>query len=347
MHVSAFREQLLRGPAAARSHSGEYTSHFERWDALASVRRRPRREFEVLRPGLYFPPELYPVVLHPLVAAKGDAVVKGMLLQRLYDYLDFTIELENLAVIPVAAKISRGRSGLVLPERMRADAHKIVTDEAWHAQVSYDFAHQISVETGCPRLADEESDVPVFLSRLDRLRERLPHDVMGVESLLFAIVSETLISGILSDIPRDARLPQAVRETVRDHAEDEGRHHVYFRSVLKHLWPALTLSERRAVGPLIPDAIHAFLEPDYRRAACHLSAIGLTCDEIDQVITESWPVHEVRRSMSDSASQLVRYFTEVGALDDAWTLDAWAAAGLLSSAPNPETGPCVPSGLMA
>ncbi|WP_406171567.1 diiron oxygenase [Streptomyces sp. NBC_00996] len=343
MHVRAFQEQLLRGLAPARFHSGDYISHFERWDALASVRRKPRREFEVEGLGLYFPPELYPVVLHPIVADKGEAVVRGLLLQRLYDYLDFTTELENLAVIPVATKISRGRSGLILPERMRADAYKIVTDEAWHAQFSYDFAHQIATTTGCSRLDADASHGPAFLSRLDELRERLPHELRGVESLLFAIVSETLISGILSDIPRDGRLPQAVREVVRDHAEDEGRHHVYFRSVLRHLWPALTPAERRAVGPLLPDAILAFLEPDYARAACHLRWIGLTREEIDQVIAESWPVHKVRQGISGAASQLMRYFTEAGALDDARTLASWEEAGLLSRPQDSETTAYVPS----
>jgi hypothetical protein len=345
MHMRAFQEHLLRGLATARSHSGDYISHFERWDALASVRRKPRREYEVEGLGLYFPPELYPVVLHPIVADKGEAVVRGLLLQRLYDYLDFTTELENLAVIPVATKISRGRSGLILPQRMRADAYKIVTDEAWHAQFSYDFAHQIATTTGCSRLDANASHGPAFLSRLDELRERLPLELRGVESLLFAIVSETLISGILSDIPRDGRLPHAVREVVRDHAEDEGRHHVYFRSVLKHFWPALTPAERRAVGPLVPDAIHAFLEPDYQRAACHLRCIGLTREEIDQVIAESWPVHKVRQSISSAASQLMRYFTEVGALDDARTLASWEEAGLLSSPHDSEMTAYMPSEL--
>ncbi|MFF3216345.1 diiron oxygenase [Streptomyces sp. NPDC002886] len=343
MYLRAFKEQLVAGPVGARPRAGEYTSRFERWDALASVRRRPRREFEGEGTGsLFFPPELYPVVKHPMVASRGEAVVRGLLLQRLYDYLDFTTELENLAVIPVATKISRGRSGLGLPEHMRADAHKIVTDEAWHAQFSDDFVRQITSSTGCPRLGVEGSEGPSFVTRLDELRERLPHALRGVEALLFAIVSETLISGILSDIPRDDRLPSPVRELVRDHAEDEGRHHVYFRSVLRYLWPALTPSERRAVGPLVPGAIHAFLEPDYGRAASHLAGIGLKREEIDQVISESWPAHEVRRDISGAASQLTRYFAEVGALDDVRTLSSFEEAGLVGIVHESEKAGYVP-----
>lgn len=328
MYLEAFQEQLVKGQAANRPRSSEYTSRFERWDGLASVRRRPQRDFASVDSELYFPPELYPVVLHPIVAAKGEAVVKGLLLQRLYDYLDFTAELESVAVIPVAMKISRGRSGLVLPARMKADAFKIVTDEAWHAQFSDDFARQIETVTGHPNRSAGSAAPPAFLPRLQAIRERLPFEVRGVESLLFTIVSETLISGILSDIPRDSRMPRSVREVIRDHAEDEGRHHVYFRSVLKHLWQALTAAERKAVGPHLPAVIYAFLEPDYGQVAGHLSGFGLTADEVDQVIAESWPDFQVRNTVAGAASQITRYVAEVGAFNDSRTRAAFEEAGL-------------------
>ncbi len=329
MYVQRSEEQLLPGEGAGRQRSPGYLSRFERWDDLASVRRRPRRHFAAVEVGLYFPPELYPIVSHPVVVAKGSAVVEGLLLQRLYDYLDFTTELETLAVIPVATKISRGRSGLVLPGQMRADAYKIVTDEAWHAQFSHEFACEIEAVTRVPWLRRGASTPPAFLGRLDEVRGRLPQHLRGVEGLLFAIVSETLISGMLSVIPRDDRLPQSVRDVIRDHAEDEGRHHVYFRSVLSQLWTALGRSERQALGPLIPAAVYAFLEPDYAQAAHHLRAIGLSGEQIDQVIEESWPVRRVRSDIAAAAAQLTRYLGDVGALEDARTHEAFEQARLL------------------
>lgn len=152
-----------------------------------------------------------------------------------------------------------------------------------------------------------------------------------MEGLLFAIVSETLISGMLSQIPRDDRLPLSVRNIVRDHAEDEGRHHVYFRTLLTHLWPALGRAERQAVGPLIPAVVYAFLEPDYAQTAHHLRGIGLTGEQIDQVITESWPTDRIQSSVAAAASQLTRYLSEVGALGDKRTLVAFEEAELMGS----------------
>ncbi|MFD0884805.1 diiron oxygenase [Streptosporangium algeriense] len=127
----------------------EYGSRFERWDERAAVRVKPQPVMDTPAPDvLYFPPELVPVLRHPLVAERGERAVHDALAQHLYHYLHFTVELEQVAIIPVAAGIARGRSGLNLPERMRADAYKIVTDEAWHAQLSYDLIRQVEARSG-------------------------------------------------------------------------------------------------------------------------------------------------------------------------------------------------------
>ncbi|MER6329672.1 diiron oxygenase [Streptomyces sp. NPDC001034] len=328
MYRERATEPLLAARDAGRARGDGYTSSFGRWDRLAGVRNRPHRSFA--GPGsLCFPPELYPVATHPLVTAGGPEQVEWLLLRRLHDYLDFTTQLESLAVIPVVTAISGGRSGLDLPEDMRADAFKIMTDEAWHAQGSYDFAQQVARATGVPAERPDGGGPPAFAQRLDAVRDRLPAGIRGVEALVFAIVSETLISGILAQIPRDERLPGSLREHVRDHAEDEGRHHVYFRAVLRHLWAALTPGERGAVGPHVPAAIHAFLAPDRARAAGDLRTLGLPERDVEQVVAESWPEERVVRDMAGAARSLVRYFTEVGALDDPATRDSFETAGLL------------------
>lgn len=319
------RLRVDRRDAAVRRLEG-YKSRFRQWHERASIRRKPRRTLEPQAPEtLYFPPELFPVVSHPLVQARGPEEVRRLLVHRLYDYLHFTTELEEIAVMPVAIRISRGRAGLDLPEEMRSDAFKIVTDEAWHAQFSYDLTRQVERETG---ITWQQGGLPAFIPRLDAIRVRLPEHLRGAEGLLFSVVSETLISSILADVPRDRRLPQAVREVIRDHAEDEGRHHAYFRTVLHHFWPALDTSGRRAIGPYLPEIILAFLEPDYQAVAGSLAQIGHTAADVEQILAESWPADRVRRDSAEAARYIIRYLEEVGALDDPQTKDAFAAAGL-------------------
>jgi P-aminobenzoate N-oxygenase AurF len=304
----------------------EYDSRFAHWEERASVRRKPYRVLDPSGDELYFPPELVPVVHHPLVVDRGPDVARSLLVHRLYDYLHFTTALEQLAVIPVAANICRGRLGLDLAESMRADAFKIVTDEAWHAQFSYDLLRQVETVTN---VACGLPGVPAFAARLDAIRDHLPDDFRGAEALFFAVVSETLISSILADLPSDRRLPVTVRGLVRDHAEDEGRHHAYFRSVLVYVWSALSPEAQQAIGPLVPEMIFAFLEPDYRAIATGLGRVGFTAAQARQILAESLPRERVVRDTAAAAVATVRYFTEVGALDDGRTRAAFQNAGLL------------------
>jgi hypothetical protein len=286
------------------------------------VRRNPARHLtEVSSDELYFPPELAPAFAHPLLVGRGEVVQRRFLVRTLYQYLHFTSELEDLAVIPVAMDLSRNRSGLVLPTAARQDAYKIVTDEAWHAQFSHDLHLEIVEASG---ELPPPARVPQFVQRLNAIEEHLTAEIPEIGRLLFAIVSETLVSSLLAKIPRDTRLPQAVRDTVADHALDEGRHHAYFRGVLRHLWAALSGSERRRVGPWVPSVILAFLEPDYLAVADSLAGLGFPAEQVEQVLLDSYPRAQVLSSVAAAARPTIRYFEELGALHDPATADAFA-----------------------
>jgi hypothetical protein len=310
----------------------DYDSAFSTWDRRASVRSRPRRVLDdgsVVGDGgravLFFPPELVPAAGHPLVSGRGGEAVHRTLVRSLYQYLHFTQVLEQVAVIPVTTTISLGRSGVEMDPRMRADAFAITTDEAWHAQFSHDFIDQVHSASGVPPLPPA---VPAFVRRLADIRFGLPPDARRLVDLFFAVVSETLISSILTDIPRDRRLPTALRELVADHAADEGRHHAFFRSFLRATWPQLDASERRLLGPLIPELVRAFVEPDLSAIAAALRAEGLSQAQARRVVGESYREARSQERIAQVARATVRSFAEVGALDEPATQAAFAAHGL-------------------
>lgn len=310
-----------------------YRSSFGNWEKRASVRVKPRRLLETGGDhAVFFPPELVPVLSHPLVAERGPGQRHRLLVHSLFGYLHFTTELEQIAVIPVTSMISRGREGLQLPTAMRRDAFNITTDEAWHAQFSYDLMEQVELATGVPRRTPA---VPQFAIRLAEIYRQLDPDLRGVAKLAFGVVSETLISSILADLPSDQRLPRAVRELVADHAQDEGKHHAYFSSVLGFLWPALSRNQQRRLGPWLPHLIFAFLEPDHRATACALGEIGLTDGEISRVLRESLHEESVVRHIADAARSTIRYFGDAGALRDTETAEAFMRSGLIRQDANP------------
>lgn len=305
-----------------------YRTKFKRWESRAAVRAKPRRVLDEEREDgkLFFPPELVPVALHPLVAERGAAVVDAVLLQRLHVYLDFTAELEQMSINPVTQRISRRKVGFSVPEPMIEDAYKICTDEAWHAQFSDDLQRQLVAATGIsPTIPDE----PQFFRRLREMEAEAPAEIAGLPAIFFAIVSETLISAILSDIPRDERVVTAVRELVDDHAEDEGRHHAFFAKFFDCIWPQLSPRQRRLIGPFLPRLVLAFLEPDYAALASILSRSGLGDEEVRRVIEEAHPHDEVVADIRRTSRATLRLFHEHDVLDEPGTEEAFAASGLL------------------
>jgi P-aminobenzoate N-oxygenase AurF len=304
-----------------------YASAFRSWHERASVRTKPRRQIgdDEPREHVYFPPELVPAAQHALVQELGAGTVDRVLIQQLHTYLEFTSELEQGAVNPVTAMISRRRSGFDLPETMIEDAYKIYTDEAWHAQFSDDLGRQVAVATGVGPSVFEE---PNFFRKLKGFQHDLGPDEQRLVMIFFTIVSETLISAILSDIPQDERVVVAVRELVADHALDEGRHHTYFSRLLEFAWPRLNKAQRALIGPLLPEMVLAFLEPDFVAIAGNLRACGLTAEQIDQVMTESYPPGTVRAGIRAASKATLRHFERVGIVDDPRTAEALEASRL-------------------
>ncbi|MFI5868325.1 diiron oxygenase [Streptomyces sp. NPDC051546] len=303
----------------------EYRSRFRTWERVATVRNSPMLVLEG-DGELFFSPELVPALAHPILQQAEPRIRETVLVHRLYEYLKFTIDLEQSAVIPVTGHISRGMSGLDLPEHMLLDAFKIVTDEAWHAQFTYEILRDVRTRT---RIAPALPDPPTFTDELARIHDELPSQVRGLDELLFAIVSETLISSILDELPQDKRLPEAVREMVADHAVDEAKHHSYFSTLLRFLWPALTKRERELAGPYIPRLIFAFLEPDYASAALGLRASGLSGHQVEQIMSDCYTRDKVVDEVRRGAGPTLQYFVEAGALEHTATFEAFQESGLI------------------
>jgi P-aminobenzoate N-oxygenase AurF len=302
-----------------------YESKLRNWEHRASVRVKPHRELPT-DAGiglLYFPPELVPAATHPHISRRGPGAVTRVLVHALFAYLDFTVELEQNSVNRVCAAISQRRTGLRLPDLMRRDAFKIYTDEAWHAQFSDDLEEQVARATGIQPI-----DEPPALRR--RLAALSAGTVLtpSLTAIVFVIVSETLISGVLADIPRDSRVTKAVRDIISDHAIDEGVHHAYFSSLLEYVWPQLSAGQQLAASLLLPDLIKAFLEPDLKRLAVTLYDVGLSEQEVGEVLSDCYDEASVQKDVAANARATLRYFSQVGIFDEPRVIEAFSAARL-------------------
>jgi hypothetical protein len=313
----------------------EYRSPFRTWYERAGVRQAERR---VLSEGAgdvnaFFSPDLVPLARHPLVRALPDQVFDELLIQHLYRYLDFTAKLETLVVNRTILGIAHGTVGVELPEEMRFDAFKMYCDEAYHALFSVDLARQVTARTGVrPRLPAE----PFFLRRLRQIQEELPPADRPLAELLFVVVSETLISAYLADVPEAQDVEPAVREMIRDHAIDEGRHHAFFAVFLRFLWARLDPDERRRAAVLAPRLIDAFLRPDLDAIRLELAGYGLSRSAAEQITGEVYTPDVVREHVRGTARQTVRYLLALDVLDDPRAAEEFHRFGLLD-APDDST----------
>jgi hypothetical protein len=137
-----------------------------------------------------------------------------------------------------------------------------------------------------------------------------------------------LISGILAQVPRDERVVTSVREMVADHAEDEGRHSAFFSQFFAYLWPRLGPTLRSELGPLLPEFVRAFLEPDRAAIRRSLAGLPLSRDAVEQIVAESYPTAEVAANARDAATVTLHLFEHNGVMDDPRLADAFREHGL-------------------
>jgi hypothetical protein len=197
-----------------------------------------------------------------------------------------------------------------LPAEMRLDAYKIYCDEGYHTLMCADLAEQVRVTTGVnPRLPRE----PFFLRRLAEIQDSIPAGLRALAELLFVIVSETLISATLADVKDSTDVVGAVRETISDHAADEGRHHAYFATFLKFLWGQLTQAERDCAGSWVPSLADAFLRPDVAAVREELAGYGMSPDDSEVVLGEVFPAGVTDAHRGHIARHTLRYFADLDA----------------------------------
>lgn len=285
-----------------------------------------------LRAGkTFFPLALMPHVTHPLVQALPRDAARALAARHLYQYLTFTAHFETQVVNRATARIAAGGTDLHLPIGARVDALKIYTDEGWHALFSLDLVAQLAAATTIPALP---YDFGPYLARLDSVCADLMPGKTVLAQLLQVVVFETLVTSILSAVPADQSVLDVVRETVADHARDEGRHHAYFSAFFRELWAGLDPSERSAAARCLPQLIRRSLEPDVTATRAALIAAGLSEPAVATVLAESYPAEGRTAEVARSARHSVRLFRICGVLDVPGGYDAFAAAGLLGNGPT-------------
>lgn len=304
-------------------------SLFSNWHQRAGVRVAPQRLFHDERDQgkVLFPRHLMPYLRHPEVRKLPAGLIDRLTAHQLYAYLNFVANLESRVVNRGTKLIAHGELAFSVSSNVRLDAWKIYCDEAHHALSSFDLMFQVQDGTGVTPLPYSFDDV---MSRLDRAGRHL-EDGSRLAHLLQVVVFETVVTSLLTDIPRDPTVMTAVRAVVDDHAHDERRHHAFYTIFFDHLWGKLTPDARERAARALPELIMACLAPDRPAISAALQAVGLSRGTAEGVLDETYPDAVVARNVRQAARQTIRMFAEHEVLDLPGGRDAFERSGLLLS----------------
>jgi hypothetical protein len=325
---------MLRKPSDSKRHQSRYRHDSGLIDPkkvgpyIAEQRLVSPEELESGK--ACYPADLIPHAAHPklqaLIAEKPE-VMRDLQVYALHWFNHFTTHLEHDFVNVVLLGIAYDKQRLGLPSMMRHDAFAIYLEEANHAHVADDLSFQIAMVTGAPT---KTMPRPLFYRRTRELEKLIPREHNWLIKPLFAVGTETSITGVLSQVPKHNGVVTAVRDVLRDHATDEAKHSAYFTAYFEQLWEQLLRSQRLAVSPFLPAVIRAFLEPDWRAIRHQLGGLGLKSKEVDQVIAETYPEGEVAANIAASAAATIALFRRNRVLDDHRTMDIFGKYGLIS-----------------
>jgi len=292
------------------AQADQYRNPFSEWEQSSWIRSKPVRVAEM--DGLPFPTDLVPLSQHPSI--KVDAVLQNKILAyRLLAHLQFTTVLELEHVNWVCSALARGQGPVTLDADQRNDALRIYCDEGGHAlfvellsrkvEAAYDVDHTVLSR-------------PEFDRTFDRLVSQYSDDVPTLLiRLFFVCVSETLVTKILRDIPRDRRVSPLVRSVIGDHAADEGVHSIYFHWYFSRLWSSLSPKDKEFIGRILPELVWTFLSPDRTCETNVLRKLGFSERDADRILRETYQAAYVEASVLQAAQPTLRMFQKAGVFD--------------------------------
>jgi hypothetical protein len=308
------RNPLSRGPLA-------------QWYEAAGVRTGVRRMFQddTQAGKVFFPAQLVPYLTHEAVRGLPPERLDELTVRHLYQFLLSATHLETRIVNRAAELIATNQAGLDLPTSARLDAFKVYCDEGYHALYSLDLADQIAAATG---IAIPDWDYGGLVDGLTESGRSLMPDEPRLVQLLQVVVFETLITAVLNELPNDQSVVTTVREVMRDHAKDEGRHHRFFAGFFHELWTQLGPSLRPRVAQLMPVLIRGCLDWDAHPVRSSLRLAGLDLHAADEVVRDCYGDPDIGR-IQDICQATVRMCESAGVLNSPGAEEEFAAHGLL------------------
>lgn len=317
------------------SHDGivaRYQKYFEKWDDEAAVRSKPNRyRFNdgELDSGLcskrWFLPAGVAILTHPLLKNIDQPQEQYLLGRFLLQFLEYGTILEHEFVNVILAELALGETGIPIPDRMRLDAFKIYTDEAYHAYFNLEATQQIRNYIG---LSTDEA-WPLKNSRLSSMRELIPQNDSHKNFLVrlgIVLASETIAPKELAETMKGIII-DPIYNLFIDHAEDERKHCMYFSTLFEVIWHYLSPEDQKYLGMYFPKILKTFVKINTISLYEALEKIGVDHASSELIINESYPEDFNTKRALSVASATFRNFERLGIYNISGVREAFIEEG--------------------
>jgi hypothetical protein len=202
----------------------------------------------------------------------------------------------------------------------------IAAEETSHAVMSEHMRYQIAMMTGVTPSRDGE---PRFLKIRGATMEGMDAREKMLATVVFACVSETLITSTLTKVPQDPTVMRPVADMIMHHARDEAKHNKYFTEIIELLAERLPDADLAKAGPLFAEYIAAFLEPDCDPERAWLESIGFGQAEAARIVAESYEAIDLKASLREAAMPTITIMKRFRLLEVQSAADALLRRGLI------------------
>ncbi|MDJ0737933.1 MAG: diiron oxygenase [Nostocaceae cyanobacterium] len=290
--------------------SKQNSNLFSRWNETSWIRSKPMREDSII--GLPFSPNLVPLASHQAIA-QDNQLWMTVLAYRLLAHLQFTTLLELNHVNPICSALAQGKAPVYLNVGQRNDALKIYCDEGGHALFVEVLSTKVKEKFS---LDDSVLGLPIFEKVMENIiaenQTQLSSDLI---KLFFVTISETLVTKVLKQVPRDPKVATVVKNVIGDHAADEALHGAYFNDLFPILWNGISTLEKQEMVKVLPRLVWAFLGPDYDVEYNVLKALGFSEIDARGILQEVFIPNEVASNVRQAASPTLRMFEKAGVFE--------------------------------
>jgi len=294
----------------------QYAVHYlQQWEERATVRTRQRTRLTAETTAMpMFPDVMMPALKHEALAHWSDAQRQEYSVRMACDFQHAVALLEIDPVTDLCGKLAGQGMGVALPEAVRQVALTIATDEAYHALAAREFVDDAERFMGITLPRAEGGSDPL-VNGLTYIRKTVPTELRRTAETMVLCFAENFITGELFGLSKDAASDSPFQVIVREHLVDEGRHQLFFQTLLRHLWAEIDEEVRVELGRLLPAFLDAFLfNPQYflDSQARILSPMGFDRETSKRIILEAYttafgppPAEKHKRVMAQNSLKLI------------------------------------------